>query len=144
MISNAMQVTIRQLPRTLASTAQDNGIQPFLQGADGTGGAPSRHPQTGPDHAGAQPPEGDQRLAVGIGYARPYLRFLDQRYGAVMGLQSAGIEPLAWPRRRRHGWPVLRKTPCRCLHPVWIRCCLFTGLKSRLILRRYCRNAGAC
>ena len=49
---------------------------------------------------GAQPPEGDQRLAVGIGYARPYLRFLDQRYGAVMGLQSAGIEPLAWPRRR--------------------------------------------
>ena len=48
----------------------------------------------------AQPREGDQRLAVGIGYARPYLRFLDQRYGAVMGLQSAGIEPLAWPHRR--------------------------------------------
>lgn len=46
------------------------------------------------------PPEGDQRLAVGIGYARPYLRFLDQRFGAVAGLQSAGISPMAWPRRR--------------------------------------------
>ena len=65
-----------------------------------------------------QTPKSDQRLALGIGYARPYLRFLDQRYGYVVGLQSAGIIPAVWPSRRpgrmasieEHALPVLAST----------------------------------
>jgi SAM-dependent methyltransferase len=42
----------------------------------------------------------DQSLAAGIGYARPFLRFLDKRHGDVIGLQSVGIKPRSWPRQR--------------------------------------------
>lgn len=42
----------------------------------------------------------DDRIAVGLGYARPYLRLLDSVYGQVIGLQSAGIEAVQWPRKR--------------------------------------------
>ena len=34
--------------------------------------------------------EADPTLAAGVGYAHPFLRFLDKRHGAVIGLQSAG------------------------------------------------------
>ena len=38
--------------------------------------------------------------AAGLGYIRPYLRFLDQIYGQVVGLQSTGIGAVQWPRGR--------------------------------------------
>lgn len=45
-------------------------------------------------------PEGDPSLAAGIGYARPFLRFIDKYHGGVVGLQSVGIKPQSWPRKR--------------------------------------------
>lgn len=48
----------------------------------------------------AKPPSDDPRVAVGLGYARPYLRFLEGKFGQAIGLQSAGIEAVQWPRKR--------------------------------------------
>ena len=39
-------------------------------------------------------------VAVGLGYVRPYLRFLDQIYAQVIGLQSTGVGAVQWPRGR--------------------------------------------